>query len=286
MGCRSEDNAKEAIEHIRNDVTVSEGELRWLPLDLSTVIKARESAKRFLGMEDKLDVLVNNAVVQVQLGQGEFSLNDDGIETMMAVNHIGHFVFTTALLDLMKHTSSREGSDVRIVVVSSIVRALPAWTNPKLSFSNLSELSKPFPVNNTNTWFNQVVRYGRSKLANHLFASELQSRLEAEGSNIIVVCLHPGNVTTSAAVNSVGKMPVWSLISSSILRLAFVNEVEGARNSVFAATSPVIRAEPDKYKGKYLMPIGKVTTPSKMALDVKLAKQLWTLSEVIVESKG
>ncbi|KAG8792834.1 hypothetical protein FRC12_004705 [Ceratobasidium sp. 428] len=57
MGCRSEENAKEAIKHIRNDVTVSEGELRWLPLDLSTVMKARESAKRFLEMEDKLDVL-------------------------------------------------------------------------------------------------------------------------------------------------------------------------------------------------------------------------------------
>ncbi|KAG8792833.1 hypothetical protein FRC12_004704 [Ceratobasidium sp. 428] len=205
---------------------------------------------------------------------------------MMAVNHIGHFVFTTTLLDLMKQTSSREGSDVRIIVVSSIVHALPGWTNPKLSFSNLSELSKPFPVNNFNTWFNQVVRYGRSKLANHLFTSELQSRLDAEGSNIIAVCLHPGNVTTSAAVNSVGKMPVWSLISSSILRLAFVNEAEGARNSVFAATSPVIRAEPDKYKGKYLMPIGKVTTPSKMAQDVRLAKQLWALSEAIIESKG
>lgn len=71
-----------------------------------------------------------------------------------------------------------------------------------------------------------------------------------------------------------------------MVKLFFLDEAEGARNSVFAAANPVVRAESDKYKGCYLMPIGKITEPSKLAQDEVLAKQLWLLTERIVEAHG
>jgi NAD(P)-dependent dehydrogenase (short-subunit alcohol dehydrogenase family) len=57
LGVRSEENARRAIERIRADVTSSDGQLKWLPLDLSTISQARKSAEAFLQMEDRLDVL-------------------------------------------------------------------------------------------------------------------------------------------------------------------------------------------------------------------------------------
>lgn len=57
LGSRIEEKANVAIQRIRSEVAVSSGQLKWLPLDLSTIKKARESAERFLEIEDRLDVL-------------------------------------------------------------------------------------------------------------------------------------------------------------------------------------------------------------------------------------
>jgi hypothetical protein len=86
-----------------------------------------------------------------------------------------------------------------------------------------------------------------------------------------------------SAVDAVSQIPILGSLSSLLIWLTFVGEDEGARNSVFAAANPVIRAEPEKYKGKYLMPVGRITAPSLLAQDVELSKQLWSLTEKITE---
>lgn len=66
----------------------------------------------------------------------------------------------------------------------------------------------------------------------------------------------------------------------------FAGIADGAYTSVFAAANPVVRAKPDAYKGKYLVPFGRVTAPAPLAHDGELAKQLWTLSEKVVAANG
>ncbi|CAE6488562.1 unnamed protein product [Rhizoctonia solani] len=277
LGVRSEENARRAIERIRADVTSSDGQLKWFPLDLSTVGQARESAEAFLKMEDRLDVLINNAC----LGDAPYELNDDGIENMMAINHVGHYVLTTTLLDLMKRTSSKKGSDSRIVNVSSTVHG--AWgRKTSISFSDPLDFSKPFPPNNPNTWSHIIARYSRTKLANLLFTKELQRRLDDEGSGIIAVSVHPGYVATDAAREATSKMPILGWISDILVKFFFIDEAAGARNSVYAASNPSVRSDPEKYRGKFMTPVGKITVPSALAQNQDLARDLWTLTEKIV----
>ncbi|KAF8600691.1 NAD-P-binding protein [Ceratobasidium sp. AG-I] len=279
LGARTEEKASEAIQRIRSEITESSGQLKWLPLDLSTIKKARDSAERFLKMEDKLDVLVCNAV----LGFANFEINEDGIETMMAINHIGHFVLTSILLDLMKRTSTRPGSDVRVVVLTSalhtMARRLP------VSFREPSDFSNRFPPDNPDSWLNTITRYGRSKLANILFMKELHRRLDTEGSGILTVSLHTGNVGTDSAYEVISKAPILGLLPNFLVKLIFTDEAEGARNSVFAAANPIVRAESDRYNGSYLMPVGKISEPSKLAQDEMLSKQLWSLTEKIIDTR-
>jgi len=288
LGARTEENARRAIERIRVQVHSAskpgddgrEGELKWFPLDLSTVAKAQESAEWFLEREERLDVIVNNAC----LGDAPFELNEDGVENMIAINHVGHFVLTTTLLDLMKRTSQRSGADVRIVNVASTVHGM--WgKETKISFSDPTEFSKPFPAKNPDSWKNILTRYSRTKLANILFTKELQRRLDKEDSGIIALSIHPGYVATEAAKVATSKMPILGLISTVLVKLFFIDEASGARNSVYAAAHPRVRVEAELFKGQFMVPVGKVRCPSALALDETLARDLWVLTEGIVERR-
>ncbi|KAG8787330.1 hypothetical protein FRC12_015675 [Ceratobasidium sp. 428] len=279
LGARSEKNAEDAMARIRDEVTGA-GRLRWFPLDLSTIARARESAEAFLGMEDRLDVLVNNAC----LGDATFEINEDGIETMFATNHVGHFVLTTTLLPLMKKTSALNETDVRIVNVASTVHNM--WgKGTQISFADPSDLSKPFPAKKPDTWSHILTRYSRTKLANILFTRELQRRLDDEGSDIISLSLHPGYVATDAAKVATSKMPIFGVISSILVKLFFIDEAGGARNSVYAASNPTVRADPKRFKGQFLTPVGKVTAPAAIAQDKQLARDLWSLTDRIMQQR-
>ncbi|KAG8741418.1 hypothetical protein FRC12_015684 [Ceratobasidium sp. 428] len=298
LGCRTEEGANKAIAQIRADVTGSEGRLEWLPLDMSTIKKAKEAAEEFLRRENQLDILSTRILLvpdreltfrswkvhNAAIGDKTFEINDDGIEVTLGTNHFGPFVFTTTVLDLMKQTSAKPGSDVRIVSVASKTHEMLG--SDSVHFADTDELKTTFPSTNPDSWLNRLLRYSRSKLANVLFVSELQHRLDAEGSNIIAISLHPGTVVTDGAIGSVTSLPVIGSVAGIIAQYVFADPAVGALNSMFAATNPVVRAEPDKYKGKYLMPVGIITTPSKPAQDQELAKRLWDLSEQVVQSRS
>ncbi|QRV80577.1 short chain dehydrogenase [Ceratobasidium sp. AG-Ba] len=279
LGCRREEDAIKAIQEIRAQVSNSRGQIKWLWVDLSTIQKSRESAEGFMKIEKSLDILGENKA----RSDKKFATNEDGIEIMMAVNYFGPFVFTMILLDLMKQTSTKRGSDVRIVNVSSDVHDM--WGNPTVTFTDPAEFSTPFPAENCDSWVNRIARYGRSKLGVVMFTSELQQRLGAEGSHIIAISLDPGTFATGTSLDVVVGMPIVGPVATVIAKLVYPPGSEGAGNIMFAAVDPVVRAEPDKYKGKFLMPIGLVTAPSKYAQDVELSKRLWDLTEKVVRSK-
>jgi NAD(P)-dependent dehydrogenase (short-subunit alcohol dehydrogenase family) len=124
---------------------------------------------------------------------------------------------------------------------------------------------------------------GMTKLANILYASELQRRLTAAGSPITVISLHPGVVNTFS-----DRPPIshFKFILKPFLYLFFDKPDKGAYNSAFAAASEEVTKQRDKYKGVYLTPVGKVTETTDMARDEELQKELWDSVEKFLQEKG
>jgi hypothetical protein len=128
-----------------------------------------------------------------------------------------------------------------------------------------------------------ILSLGMTKLANTLYASELQRRLTAIGSRIIVISLHPGGVYTYFNRPSI---PYCHFIFKPIISLFFSHPDKGAYNSVFAAASEDVIKEREKYRGAYLMPVGRVSKPTKVARDEELAKELMNSVDAFLQERG
>ncbi|CAF0751428.1 unnamed protein product [Adineta steineri] len=158
-------------------------------VDLASLKSVQKCAKRLRGRLSKLDVLINNAGVMMT---SEKSI--DGYEIHFAVNHLGHFLLTNLLLDLMKNAPS-----ARIINVSSII------LNITINWDDIN-FTKPY-------WkFNA---YSHSKLANILFTNELARRLQ--NTNITVNSLHPGVIRTEVIRNILGHYQI--ILNTLILLL-------------------------------------------------------------------
>lgn len=120
----------------------------WIQCDLSDWKRAKDVAEQIKKENDRLDILINNAARGIMT----YQLTDYGVDRHMAVNHMGHVVFTSHLLPLMKKTAE-QGNVVRISNQSSNAhQAAPSDTK----FENLDELNRDLGPNG---------QYGRSKLA-------------------------------------------------------------------------------------------------------------------------
>ncbi|KAA1474629.1 NAD-P-binding protein [Dentipellis sp. KUC8613] len=271
MACRSEKRARAAIAGIEDRTPPLKGrnKLVWLPLDLSSVASSKAAAQAFLERENRLDILVNNAGRMAS----DYVLSSEGLELSVAVNHLGHFVFTNTLLPLMKETSKSKDSDVRIINVSSSAYMRPGNTN----FNSMKELNDPQSgPEKENAWGTSFKRYGKSKLMNHLFTAELQRRINAdlEDTPIIVLTVHPGGVDSEGA-----RQLAFPLYIKLFMKAFAMTPLQGAFTSLFAATSPQIAAERKKYEGRYIVPYGKIATGTQAARDPSLARTLWETSE-------
>ncbi|EIM89870.1 NAD-P-binding protein [Stereum hirsutum FP-91666 SS1] len=271
LGCRSESRAKDAIARMceASPGLGLEDKIVWLPLDLSVMRLARKAGEELLSKETRLDILVNNAAWATR----DYELSEDGIEKAVAVNHLGHFVLTDTVLPLMRSTAHLLGADVRIVAVSSMVYNRAGSKD----FSSLEALNsvqgKP---GQKNTFTSKLWRYSTTKLQNILWVAELQRRLDAEGTPITVMAVHPGTVYTEGLNDNT---PSW------IVRLIYpfsITSLQGAYTSLFAATSAEVAAAREKYKGAYLVPYDEVAAVTKEARDTALAKTLWETSETVV----
>lgn len=209
--------------------------------DLASQKSIREFAVAFCRQYERLDVLVNNAGVLMP----QRSITEDGVESTIAINHLGYFLLTNLLLNLLKKSAPS-----RIVSVSSAVHAYGHIDLNDLQFEND---------------YGAFKAYASSKLANVLFTRELARRLD--GTKVTANCLHPGGVAT----NLFRRLP--KLLESAI-KLLTISAERGSRTSIFLATSP----EVEGVNGKYFVR-SKVTPSSKGSLDDELAGSLWRVSE-------
>jgi NAD(P)-dependent dehydrogenase (short-subunit alcohol dehydrogenase family) len=224
-------------------------------LDLSSLDSVRGFAERYRDAHDGLDLLINNAGVMAP----PRSQTADGFELQFGTNHLGHFALTGLLIGAME---GRE--DARVVTLSST-----AHRTGRIAFDNLGGERHYF------RWR----AYGQSKLANLLFALELERRLRAAGSSVKSMAAHPGYASTNlqfAAPPLVDRM----VMKVGNLVIAQSDEM-GALPTLYAATAP------DVPGGTYVGPDGlleqrghpKPVSPNRAARDEDVARRLWEVSE-------
>jgi NAD(P)-dependent dehydrogenase (short-subunit alcohol dehydrogenase family) len=177
---------------------------------------------------------------------------EDGFEMQFGVNHLGHFLLTNLLLDLLKQSSPS-----RVVVVSSEAHKWGSINRDDL----MSEKN-----------YVKYKVYGQSKLANILFARELGKRLE--GTGVTANSCHPGVVNTELGRHS-GKFVQQCFIP--FFKPFFKTPSEGAQTQIMLALDP----ELEGVTGKYFKDCSQ-TTPTRAAQDDGTAEWLWNRSEMLV----
>jgi len=259
MACRSEDRAESAAAEVRETVPDAEFDVR--ACDLASLASIRSFAEAFLADYDDLHALCNNAGVMA-IPRSE---TEDGFETQFGVNHLGHFALTGHLLDRVVATPG----ETRVVTHSSGLHE-----RGEIDFEDLHGEAS----------YDEWDAYAQSKLANLLFAYELQRRLESAGiDETISVGCHPGFAATNLqyrgpeATGSTLRLYLMKVVNAVLAQSA----ERGALPLLYAATAPDVEG------GEYVGPGGlwnvrgfpERQASSDRSYDEDLAERLWTVSE-------
>ncbi len=254
LACRSSQNADRArasILAVTPRATV-ESEV----LDVSSLSSVRSFAAAMQRRFATLDLLINNAGIMATPRQS----SPDGFELQFATNHLGHFALTGLMMPLL---SARRGS--RVVAVSSI-----AARSGTIDFDDLMGERR----------YDAWKAYNQSKLANLMFALELERRLRRAGLATTALAAHPGASTTNL-FDTPGGFFVKRVMSPLAKQFLFQPAERGALPILFAATAS--EAQPSGYYGPHGFqemkgPPGPAAIP-RQALDQDVAARLWQVSE-------
>jgi hypothetical protein len=257
LACRDQVKGRAAEAEIR--ARHPRASTTLMPLDLSSLADVRRFAEATLAACPRIDVLMNNAGVMAL----PYRQTADGFEMQFGTNHLGHFALTGLLLGRLRATPG-----ARVVTVSS-----GAHRMGRIRFDD------PHWQQGYRKWG----AYGQSKLANLLFAYELQRRLAAAGSDVISVAAHPGYAATNlqAAGPRMQGSPLLERLMDLGNTLFAQGAGMGALPQLYAAVAPGVRG------GDYIGPDGlgelwghpRTVTSNRRSRDVEAARRLWALSE-------
>jgi NAD(P)-dependent dehydrogenase (short-subunit alcohol dehydrogenase family) len=253
LAVRSLERGEAAAVRIRG--WVADADVRVARLDLGSLASVEDFAGEWLG---PLGLLVNNAGLMTPPRYRETS---DGLELQLGTNHLGHFALTGRLLPALLASPLP-----RVVTVSSLAH--------RQGTSSLLD-GNPADGYQANRY------YGNSKLANLLFAFELQRQAAAAGTPLTSTAAHPGVSSTNLVTSEqgLGSMRAVRLVMPLVVRVAFQPAAAGAEPTLYAATV----AEPGSYTGPQRWresrgPVGPASL-SPLATDEALAGKLWSMSE-------
>lgn len=247
LACRNPERGGPAAEQIRQEYPG--GEVHFLPLDLGNLSSVRAFVEKFKAEQTALDILCNNAGLMMC----PYAKTTDGFEMQFGTNHLGHFALTGLLLDNIRSTPG-----ARVVTVSSSYHK-----SGQIDFANL----------NAEQSYSRDKAYQQSKLANLLFAFELQRRFHSNGIDAISVAAHPGYAATN--------LQRYHLLFRFTNLFFAQSAADGALPTLYAATAS------DVVGGEYFGPSGPAemkglparVSPSPQAQDEAIARQLWKASE-------
>lgn len=227
------------------------GQVDLVIVDFASMASIRAGAADLKMKTERIDILLNNAGAVFM----ERGLTKDGLELSFGTNHIGYFLWTTELLEVIK-----KSAPARIVNVSSMAHAM---ARNGLDFDDVVERKKSYAGMSV---------YGESKLANIMFSNELARRLD--GTGVTVNSLHPGVIASGFGTNNKG---IFGFATKHLSPLFLTSPGKGAATSVYLCSSPDVAGTTGRYfKDK------KEVKPTRFALDEAAAKKLWSLSEEIV----
>lgn len=257
LACRDAGRGSAALGAIRTTNPSASAEVA--PLDLASLASVRAFSEAFLSRHDRLDLLCNNAGVMA-LPRLETA---DGFEMQLGTNHLGHFALTARLLERLLAAPA-----ARVVTVSSTMHwpGRVCWDDLHLRRS-----------------YGKWRAYAQSKLANLLFAFELDRRLRRAGARTISVAAHPGYAATNLV--SVGARMsgarVFERLGALGSRILAQGADGGALPTLYAAVAPTVGG------GDFIGPSGpfelrgppKLARASARARNEADAARLWEISE-------
>jgi NAD(P)-dependent dehydrogenase (short-subunit alcohol dehydrogenase family) len=267
LACRRLAQAEEAITDIRSRHPGAK--VKALHLDLGSLESVRTFVGEFLATHDRLDVLVNNAGV-MNTGEGR---TQDGFEIQLGVNHLGHFLLTELLLDILEKSAPS-----RIVCLSSCYH--DQAMGGKEGYIDFDDLH--FDNRDYDGW----TAYAQAKLANLLHAKHLAKELQ--GTGVVPVSVHPGWVRTNLAQNT---MPVWvqDYVARPVLKLmGMIEPWEGAQTTLHTVLADEV--EPGAYYSQLGIYRDKAAnaggwpmrSPNPHAHDDEAAARLYAVSKELV----
>ncbi len=255
LACRQRSRGEEVRQQL---LPLARAGLEVIDLDLADLASVAAAAREVQREFGRLDLLINNAGVMAPPRR----LSRDGYELQFAVNHLGHFALTAALLPLLEQQAG-----ARIVTVSS-----GAHYFGRIAFDDLQGERRYDP------W----TAYGQSKLANVMMALELQERLAAAGSTTLSIAAHPGLARTNLQPSSVAaKGSRLEGLAYRLMDPLFQSAAMGALPQLHGAVAPAARGGALYGPGGLANLRGwPVACPiAAAARDGSQRRQLWQVSE-------
>ena len=264
LACRDRQRGEVALARLDADSPSAHTEL--VILDLASLASVHSFAEKELARQRPLDILINNAGVMAPPKRLE---TVDGFELQFGTNVLGHFALTALLMPALEQAAAESPDRPRVVTIASI-----AHKRGQLNFDDLQSKKNYGPMR----------AYQQSKLADLMFAFELDRRLRGANSRVMSVAAHPGVASTNlfqAGDYSSFEKTIRNFVGHAI-SLVLNTDAEGALPTLYAATAH------DAESGGYYGPQGfqemrgAEVEPSKVArqaLDTAAAARLWQVCE-------
>ena len=257
LACRSEEKANAVIDEFKKENPKIKVE--FIKLDLSDLESIRSFVTEFNKRHSRLDILINNAAT-VTWDRKE---TKDGFELQFGTNHVGPFYLTTLLLDLLKSSG-----DSRIINVSSEGHHVA-----NIDWDDLMSEKKKYA---------SFMTYVRSKLANNMFTRDLAKKLE--GTNVRVVCLHPGSVITDISRDVKERwysQLLWKIFAANpVAGFFWKTPAQGAQTTIYCALE-----EHEKLRHGAYYKDCKVAKESSKVDKEEDRKRLWEITEKLIAEK-
>ena len=265
LACRNRQKGEAALDRLQTEAPSAHTEL--VLFDLASLKDVREFAARELALRRPLHILINNAGVMAPPQRLETA---DGFELQFGTNVLAHFALTGLLMPALEMAAKESSEPPRIVTIASI-----AHKRGELNFNDLQSTKNYSPMKS----------YAQSKLADLMFAFELDRRLRRASSRIMSIAAHPGvahtNLFAGGDNHSSAEKAIRSLLSHAI-GIVLNTDAEGALPTLYAATAS------EAISGGYYGPRGfkemrgDEVIPAKVepqARDESAAARLWQVCE-------